>query len=187
METMPRCTVTELSNLLARQADCQVIDVREYAEYETERIDGAKLVPLSALEQNAPAIDGTKPIYVMCRSGQRAAQAAQRLTQMGFKNPTVVEGGMLAWSAAGLPVEKGTSKVWSLERQVRFTAGLIVLIGVLLAVFVHPYFIALSGFIGAGLVFAAATDTCAMGMMLARMPWNQKPKSRAEAVCETAK
>ncbi len=176
-----RCTVNELNMRLANQADCQVIDVREYSEYETERIPNTKLVPLSALEQNAGAIDNTRQIFVMCRSGKRAAQAAERLAKLGFKHLTVVDGGMLAWDAAGLPIEKGTGKVWSLERQVRFTAGLLVLVGVLLAAFVHPYFIALSGFIGAGLVFASVTDTCAMGMMLAKMPWNQKPET---AACE---
>lgn len=180
-DVINRCTVSELNTHLANQADCQVIDVREYSEYETARIGGAQLVPLSALEKNAHAVDGTRQIFVLCRSGQRAAQAAERLSKLGFKNLTVVDGGMLAWGAAGLPIEKGASKVWSLERQVRFTAGLTVLVGVLLATFVHPYFIALSGFIGAGLVFASVTDTCAMGMMLAKMPWNQKPKT---AVCE---
>ena len=185
-EVIQRCTVTELNTHLANQADCQVIDVREYSEYEAERIGGTQLVPLSTLEQNAQAIDATRPIFVLCRSGQRAAKAAGRLSQLGFKNLTVVEGGMLAWDAAGLPIEKGKSKVWSLERQVRFTAGLIVLMGVLLAAFVHPYFIALSGFIGAGLVFASVTDTCAMGMMLAKMPWNQKPKAVAGAVKASA-
>ncbi len=180
-EVINRCTVTELKTRLVNQADCQVLDVREYSEYESERLAGAQLVPLSALEQNAGVIDRTRQIFVLCRSGQRAAQAAERLSKLGFQHLTVVDGGMLAWSAAGLPVEKGVSKVWSLERQVRFTAGLIVLVGVLLTIFVHPYFIALSGFIGAGLVFAAVTDTCAMGMMLAKMPWNQKPKT---ATCE---
>lgn len=180
-EQIQRCSVNELQRHLAGQANCQVIDVREYSEYEAERIAGTTLVPLSTFAQSAQAVDRTRPIYVICRSGQRAAQAAERLSTLGFQNLTVVEGGLLAWSAAGLAVEKGASKVWSLERQVRFTAGLIVVIGVLLATFAHPYFIVLSGFIGAGLVFASVTDTCAMGMLLAKMPWNQKPKI---AACE---
>ena len=92
---------------------------------------------------------------------------------------------MAAWANANLPVVKGESMIWSLERQVRFTAGLLVLTGVLLAVLAHPYFILISVFIGAGLVFSAVTDTCAMGMMLARMPWNKGPvtcEARTDAV-----
>ena len=82
---------------------------------------------------------------------------------------------MQAWAATGLPIERGTGRVWALERQVRFVAGLLVLLGVLLSL-VSPWFVLLSGFIGAGLTFSAVTDTCGMGMMLARMPWNRKPK-----------
>jgi len=61
----------------------------------------------------------------------------------------------------------------SLERQVRIAAGSLVLTGVLLSRFVHPYWIGLSGFVGAGLIFAGITDSCAMGMLIAKMPWNR--------------
>ena len=78
-----------------------------------------------------------------------------------------------AWTAAGKPVVRGVSRVWSLERQVRFTAGTIVFVGAALAVAVSPAWLLLSGFVGAGLMFSAATDTCAMALVLARMPWNR--------------
>ena len=97
----------------------------------------------------------------------------------GFTDIHVVEGGMAAWAGADLPIVKGKSKVWSLERQVRFAAGLFVLTGMVLGFFVTPYLYLLSVFVGTGLVFSAVTDTCAMGMMLARMPWNKAP-----AACE---
>lgn len=80
----------------------------------------------------------------------------------------------MAWVEAGLPVDRGTSTVIGLERQVRIAAGAIVLGGVLLAQFVNPALIWLSGFVGAGLIFAGITDWCGMGMLLARMPWNQR-------------
>ena len=80
----------------------------------------------------------------------------------------------MAWADAGLPVNRGTSKVISLERQVRIFAGVIVLTGVLLAQFVNPACIWLSGFIGAGLTFAGITDWCGMGMLIAKLPWNQR-------------
>jgi hypothetical protein len=95
----------------------------------------------------------------------------------------IVEGGIQAWVAAGYPVERGTSRVWSLERQVRFAAGTGVLVGVGLAWVVHPWFIALAAFVGAGLVFSAVTDTCGMALMLARMPWNQQSKGGAGVTC----
>jgi hypothetical protein len=95
----------------------------------------------------------------------------------------IVEGELQAWVAAGYPVERGTSRVWSLERQVRFAAGTGVLLGVGLAWMAHPWFIALTAFIGAGLVFSTVTDTCGMALMLARMPWNQRPKGGVGATC----
>ena len=73
---------------------------------------------------------------------------------------------------SGLPVVRG-KKAISLERQVRIAAGLLVLLGAVLGWLVHPAFVGLSAFVGAGLVFAGVTDTCGMGMLLARMPWNQ--------------
>jgi hypothetical protein len=88
-----------------------------------------------------------------------------------------VEGGTIACENAGLPLARGT-KVMSLERQVRIAAGSLVLTGIVLGWLVHPYLIGLSAFVGAGLVFAGVTDTCGMGMLLARMPWNTRaPKS----------
>jgi hypothetical protein len=68
----------------------------------------------------------------------------------------------------------------SLERQVRIAAGSLVLLGVALGAFVSQWLYGLSAFVGAGLVFAGLTDTCGMGMLLARMPWN-----RRGATCST--
>ncbi|MFN6962683.1 MAG: rhodanese-like domain-containing protein [Pyrinomonadaceae bacterium] len=172
-----KASVREINELLSTGGECQVIDVREYSEFNAERIADAQLMPLSNFEKHAAEIDHSKPVYLMCRSGRRAAEAAKRLAEKGFSDIHVVEGGMIEWTRANLPVVRGESKVWPLERQVRFAAGLLVLAGVLLSVFVHPYFVWLSGFVGAGLVFAAVTDTCGMAMVLARMPWNRGPVS----------
>lgn len=155
--------------------ECQVIDVREFSEFNAERIADAKLMPLSNFEKHADEIDHSKPVYIMCRSGNRASRAAEKLAAKGFTDIHVVEGGMQAWSAANLPIVKGESKVWSLEHQVRFTAGLFVLTGVVLGFLVTPYLYILSAFVGGGLMFSALTDTCGMGMVLARMPWNKGP------------
>lgn len=177
-----QATVHEVNELLNSDGECQVIDVREFSEFNSERIADAQLMPLSNFEKHEDEIDHSKPVYLMCRSGNRAKQAAEKLTRKGFTDIHVVQGGMMAWSGANLPTVKGESKVWSLERQVRFTAGLFVLTGVVLSVFVSPYLVLLSAFVGGGLMFSALTDTCGMGMVLARMPWNKAP-----ATCEPAK
>ena len=176
-----KATVNEINEMLGAGGECQVIDVREYAEFDSHRLAEAQLMPLSNFEKHLGDIDPSKPVYLMCRSGNRAKQAAERLHKKGFTDVHVIEGGMLAWTEANLPTVRGESKVWSLERQVRFTAGLLVLTGGLLALAVHPYFVALSIFVGAGLVFAAVTDTCGMAMIIARMPWNQAKPAVGEA------
>ncbi len=164
--------------------ECQIVDVREFSEFDSERVDGARLMPLSEFEKHVAKIDHAKPVYLMCRSGNRAKQAAEKLIAKGFADVRVIEGGMQAWANADLPTIKGKSKIWSLERQVRFTAGTLILIGAILSFVVHPYFVVLSGFIGAGLVFAAVTDTCGMAMMLAKMPWNQAKRATNKAMVQ---
>lgn len=178
-------SVKEINEMLENGGECQVIDVREFAEFDAEKIHRAKLVPLSNFEKQIGEIDRTKPIYLMCRSGNRARQAAEKLSKKGFTDVHVIEGGMTAWAGASLPVIKGESKVWSLERQVRFAAGSLVILGILLSI-IHPYFVALSAFVGAGLVFAAVTDTCGMAMILAKMPWNQSKGAACDAPAQKA-
>jgi rhodanese-related sulfurtransferase len=171
----------ELSQRLTSDPGSAVIDVRTPVEYAEVHVPQAKLEPLDKLDPTALASSGTaskdKPVYILCRSGQRATKAAEKLASAGFQQPIVVEGGTLAWIDAGLPVNRGQAKVISLERQVRIVAGSLVFIGVLLGWFVHPAFVWLAGFVGAGLVFAGITDFCGMGLLLAKAPWNQRAPS----------
>lgn len=99
-------------------------------------------------------------------------KVCQKLEAAGFTNLVNVDGGTSAWQSAGLPVVEG-KKVMSLERQVRIAAGSLVVIGVIVGQFVHPSGFGLSALIGAGLVFSAVTNTCGMGMLIAKMPWNR--------------
>lgn len=152
-----------------------LIDVRTPVEFREVHVGLARNVPLDRLDAQsvaAGANDGDSPVYVICRSGNRAKQACEKLLAAGHQNVVNVEGGTQAWEQAGLPVVRGR-KTMSLERQVRIAAGTLVVIGSVLGFFVHPYWIGLAAFVGAGLVFAGVTDTCGMGMILARMPWNQ--------------
>lgn len=162
----------QLHELLQSGKTLELIDVRTPAEFREVHASGARNVPLDRLEAAQLVASAEQPLYVICRSGSRGKQACQKIEQAGFPNVINVEGGTLAWEQAGLPVVRG-QKTISLERQVRIAAGSLVLIGAALGYFVHPYFVGLPAFVGAGLVFAGITDTCGMGMLLARMPWNQ--------------
>ena len=169
------CDVNELKNYLQNGAR-NLIDVREYAEFSGGRVKGAKLIPLGDIEKRYVEIDRDKPTYLICRSGKRAAEAQRILFAHGFSDVRNVRGGFEAWKTAGFDYEKDENAPWALERQVRFVAGLFVLIG-FVSSFIHPYFIGISVFIGAGLTFSAVTDTCTMGMILAKMPWNKRAQS----------
>jgi rhodanese-related sulfurtransferase len=170
---MSECTVLTLNEKLGNE-DLHLVDVREYAEYAGGRVAGAKLLPLGDLEKRHTELDHSKPIYVMCRTGRRSGEAQKKLHALGFTNVVNVTGGFEAWKKEDLPFERDEKAPWVLDRQVRFVAGLLVLTGVLLSVFVSPYFVWLAGFVGAGLTFAGATDWCGMAMLLAKMPWNQR-------------
>jgi rhodanese-related sulfurtransferase len=155
-----------------REKPLPLVDVRMPTEYREIHADGATLAPLDALDPQALAQTLPRPIYLICRSGQRATKAAEQFVAAGIPEVVVVEGGTAAWEKAGLPVVRG-KKCVSLERQVRIVAGTLVLTGVGLGWWVHPYLFGLSAFIGAGLVFAGVTDWCGMGMLLSKMPWNR--------------
>ena len=152
-----------------------LIDVRTPVEYREVHVEIARNVPLDRLDVGALIQthngSGNEPLYIICRSGSRGRQACEKFFKAGFSNVVNIEGGTMACVEAGLPVVRG-KKAISLERQVRIAAGLLVLLGVALA-FVHPGFVGLAAFVGAGLTFSGITDTCGMGMILARMPWNQ--------------
>src|SRR5262249_51819495 len=115
-------------------------------------------------------------------SGGRGKQACEKFLAAGFANIVNIEGGTLACVECGLQVVRG-KKMMSLERQVRIAAGLLVLLGAILGWLVHPVFVGLSAFVGAGLVFAGITDTCGMGLMLAKMPWNRVTEESAKTCC----
>lgn len=172
---MNTITVHELA-IQTEQCDIELFDVRTSVEFREVRATPAINQPLDKLDPHVlmKSRNGSAeaPLYLICKGGTRGAKACQKLIDAGYANVVNVEGGTEAWVAAGLPVIRG-KKSMSLERQVRVAAGFIVLVGALLALFVHPYFGVIPAFVGAGLMFAGITNTCAMGMMIAKMPWNQ--------------
>ena len=165
---------TVSANALHGDSNVFVVDVRTPVEFNEKHIPGADLHPLHQLEAaKVREQAGGRTVCLICRTGNRARQAAAKLAEAGCGDVTVLEGGVEAWESSGLPLNRGV-KGMSLERQVRIGAGSLVLIGVIGALAIHPGFLALSGFVGAGLIFAGVTDWCGMGLLLARMPWNQK-------------
>jgi rhodanese-related sulfurtransferase len=171
---MKTISPVELQKLLTAHPSASLIDVRTPVEFAEVHVSQARSVPLNELNPNSLQLPKDQPVYLLCRSGQRATKAADKFAKEGFVQPVVVEGGTLAWIEANLPVTRSAVKVMSLERQVRIAAGALVFIGVLLAQFVDSRFIWSSGFVGAGLVFAGVTDFCGMGLLLAKMPWNKR-------------
>jgi rhodanese-related sulfurtransferase len=171
------CDVRTLALLRAEGSAHRIIDVRSPAEFESAHIPGAYNVPLDQLGEHRDELARhlDEPVVLVCRSGARAGQAEQRLAAAGMGNIAVLDGGMLAWEAAGGAMNRGTQR-WDLERQVRLVAGSLVLAGIL-ASLVWPPARFLSGAVGLGLTVAALTNTCAMGMLLAKLPYNRATPS----------
>ncbi|PZG07738.1 sulfurtransferase [Micromonospora craterilacus] len=162
-----------LRALLANGRAPRLLDVRTPGEFETAHIPGSYNVPLDLLKEHREELRRhlDEDVVLICHSGARAAQAEQSLSRAGLPNLKVLDGGIVAWQATNATVVRGRPR-WSLERQVRLVAGSIVLVSVLASVFV-PGLKWIAGFIGAGLTFAALTNTCAMGLLLGRLPYNR--------------
>jgi rhodanese-related sulfurtransferase len=155
----------------------RVLDVRTPAEFETAHIPGSYNVPLNNLREHRDELRRhlDDDVVLVCQSGGRAAQAEKALAEVGLPGLRVLEGGMAAWQSADAPVNRG-KQTWELERQVRLVAGGLVLSSILGSTVV-PELKWVAGAIGGGLTFAALSNTCAMGMLIAKMPWNRTADS----------
>lgn len=184
--TFRTITCSDLHDVF-KAGEADLVDVRTPVEFREVHSVYARNVPLDSLNPKA-VMEGRgekldEPLYVICKSGARGKKACEAFVSAGFNNVVNVEGGTNAWDAAGLPVIRG-KKAISLERQVRIAAGALVLTGVVLGHFNHEAWLGLSAFVGAGLVFAGITDTCGMGLLLAKMPWNEvKDKADSGQSC----
>lgn len=166
-------TLTRISPEEARSriaAGAVLIDIRERDEHARTRIAGARNVP------GGSGLDlGDAPAVIFhCRSGMRTDAQAPRLAAESPCEAFVLEGGIEAWRAAGLPVIADAGAPLEIMRQVQIVAGLLVLAGVVLSLALAPAWIALSAFVGAGLTFAGISGWCGMARLLALMPWNRR-------------
>lgn len=166
-----------LRTWIEQHEDLALIDVRSAAEFESMHIRGSYNVPLPLLSEHADELAARlgSRVVLVCQSGARAEQARQRLGGVGIPAAHVLTGGVSGFAAAGGQVVRGRNR-WDLERQVRLIAGSLVVLGLVGGKFVSPRLRTLTGAIGTGLTFSAATNTCAMGRVLSAMPWNKATK-----------
>ena len=170
----PVMDVASVAEVVDDHPNVRLIDVRTPAEFESVHIPGSYNVPLDTLSEHrrdiGDALSG--PAILVCRSGARARQAELVLRESGMDHLHVLDGGIMAWESRGQEVKRGSQK-WGLERQVRGLAGSLVFISVLAGLLIQPLFGLLALGVGAGLAFSALTDSCAMGMLLSKLPYNR--------------
>lgn len=169
---------SDLVNLVDGDPAARLLDVRTPAEFETAHIRGAYNVPLDTLAEHAREIGAhvSDHVVLICQSGQRARRAEEALKAAGMPNLHVLDGGIVGWLAEGRDAVRGRKRM-SLERQVRIAAGALAATGGALALTVNPLFAVVPTFMGSGLVFAGITDTCMLGMLLAKLPYNSRTPS----------
>lgn len=165
-----------------KAGDIDLIDVRTSTEFREAHVEQARNVPLDRLDPSAFK-NRSGRLFVICRSGSRGRKACEKLLAAECPDVVNVEGGTLACIEAGLPIIRGRKAV-SLERQVRMAAGSLILLGAILGWLAHPLFYWLPALVGGGLIFSGITDTCGMGTILARMPWN-RVQGEAPQCCGT--
>lgn len=96
----------EAQKKLAQKQKPFLLDVRQPEEFRTGHIPGAKLIPLGDLRARMNELPKNQEILVVCRSGNRSLSATRQLASAGY-NAVNVRGGMIAWSHAGYPINKG--------------------------------------------------------------------------------
>lgn len=176
--------VNELASLRAVDPAVHVIDVRTPGEFETAHIEGSYNVPLDVLGEHTAEVAALgHTVVLVCQSGARATKAMDQLVAAGKSNLRLLQGGMGAWQAAGRDVVRGATERWTLERQVRLVAGSTVLVSILASI-AWPAARFVAGFVGAGLTFASVTGTCALGMLLSKLPYNRGPRCNMDDVLE---
>ncbi|HUJ71938.1 MAG TPA: rhodanese-like domain-containing protein [Verrucomicrobiae bacterium] len=183
----PSIAPRELHQRMADGLPLELLDVRTPAEHAAVHIPGARLLPLDKLDAAAFLANRRKtdvPLCILCVSGVRAAKAREKFQRAGFAECVVVEGGIDAWIQAGLPVQRGESRVIPMIRQVQITVGVLSATGAALALGVNTWFAVIPLITGCGLLFAGLTGTCGLALILAKMPWNRQVTNSSNSCCE---
>lgn len=177
--------VSSLRAELDSNPDTLLVDVRTPGEYQSAAIEGSVNLPLAQVDAHLRRIvrDAGGRMVLVCQSGDRAVRAATTLGSAGLSDVVVLDGGMNSWISAGAPVRRSDNAKWVVERQVRLVAGGIVAAATVGSVWVPPLRF-LGGAVGAGLVFAAVSNSCAMGAMLMKLPYNRGASADIERAIE---
>ena len=157
-----------------RAGQAVLVDIRDPDEFARRHVAGALNVPLGTFEQAHLALDPDQDVIFTCRTGMRTGANCDRLAARVIGDAYVLAGGVDGWAGAGLPLATDAKAPLEIIRQVQITAGSLVLAGVVLGFAVAPAWFGLAGFVGAGLVFAGVSGTCAMASLLQAMPWNRR-------------
>lgn len=164
---------------LLRRGEARLIDVREPDEFAAEHIDGARNLPLSRFDPASLAASGATPTIFHCKSGRRSREALTRAAAAGHTAARSLEGGIDAWKSSGFPTIALARAPIAIMRQVQIVVGAAVLAGSIAAWLISPWFLAVTGFFGAGLLFAGLSGTCALAAVLGVMPWNRALRAPA--------
>lgn len=168
--SIPVITAKEARKLL-EEGSAILVDIREPAEHAREKIPGARSMPLSRFD--AASLAGGKAVIFHCQSGNRTRTNADKLCVVEAPEMYVLEGGITGWKSAGHATKLDRCKPIELQRQVQIAAGSLIVVGLLLALLISPWFALLSAFVGCGLMFAGISGWCGMARLLAIMPWNK--------------
>lgn len=170
--TVQTVSAADLAHWLA-SGEALVVDVREPADFAGGHVPGSVSIPMSGLASASLPAHGNRKLELICATGRRSGMSCATVAARAEGPVYSLEGGLAAWTAAGGAVEGAGRKVLPLDRQVLIGAGTVVLTGVALGTLVHPGFLAIAAFAGAGLVVAGTTGFCGMALLLARAPWNR--------------
>ncbi|WP_338600394.1 rhodanese-like domain-containing protein [Saccharopolyspora sp. SCSIO 74807] len=184
-KTLPKLVDTaEVREVRETDPQIRLIDVRTPGEFVSSHIPGSYNVPLDLLREHRDELTAQHgdPVVLVCASGGRAEQARSLLETAGLERLSVLRGGITGWGREGGELNRGRG-TWAMERQVRLAAGLLVLTGVVASIAYEPLKW-IAGFVGAGLTFAAVTDTCAMSRVLGLLPHNRTPSTGRRSLLE---
>lgn len=166
-------SVAQFQQLRASEQDLQILDVRTGAEFEAAHIEGSYNVPLDTLTEHAADLASVDhPVVLVCKSGGRATAAHAHLSGAGKNGLHILAGGVDGWIAAGGDIISRPNDRWALDRQVRGVAGSLILVFFLIGLVV-PGAHWLAAAVGFGLFFSAVSNTCAMGVLLSKLPYNR--------------